>query len=73
MDPIATARYGIMAAERRFTESATRVARMAGDDSVDYGSEAAEQVTAKQAFTANVQVVKVADEMWQALLKLQSR
>ena len=73
MDPIATARYGIMAAERRFTESATRVARMAGDDSVDYGSEAAEQVTAKQAFTANVQVVKVADRMWRALLDLQSR
>ena len=73
MDPISTARYGIMAAERRFTESAARVARMAGDDSVDYGAEAVEQVTAKQAFTANVQVVKVADQMWQALLDLQSR
>jgi hypothetical protein len=73
MDPISTARYGIMAAERRFSDSASRVARMAGDDSVDYGAEAVEQVTAKQAFTANVQVVKVADQMWQALLDLQSR
>ena len=73
MDPISTARYGIMAAERRFADSAARVARMAGDDSVDYGTEAVQQVTAKQAFTANVQVVKVADQMWQALLDLQSR
>ena len=73
MDPISTARYGIMAAERRFSDSASRVARMTGDDSVDYGAEAVERVTAKQAFTANVQVVKVADQMWQALLDLQSR
>ena len=73
MDPISTARYGIMAAERRFADSASRVARMAGDGSVDYGAEAVAQVTAKQAFTANVQVVKVADQMWQALLDLQSR
>ncbi len=51
-----------MAAERRFADSATRIARMAGDDSVDYGAEAVQQVTAKQAFTANVQVVKVADQ-----------
>jgi len=73
MDPISTARYGLMAAERRFTESATRTARMAGDDSVDYASEAVEQIQAKQAFSANVGVIKVADQMWQALLDLQSR
>ena len=73
MDPISTARYGLMAAERRFADSASRVARMAGDDSVDYGAEAVEQVTAKHAFSANAQVVKVADQMWQALLDLQSR
>jgi flagellar basal body rod protein FlgG len=73
MDPISTARYGLMAAERRFADSASRVARMAGDDSVDYGAEAVEQVEAKQAFSANVHVINVADEMWQALLKLQSR
>jgi len=73
MDPISTARYGLMAAERRFSDSASRVARMAGDDSIDYGSEAVEQVQAKHAFSANVQVVKVADEMWQALLDIQTR
>jgi flagellar hook protein FlgE len=73
MDPISTARYGLMAAERRFADSASRVAHMAGDDNVDYASEAAGQIQAKQAFSANVNVVKVADEMWQALLDLQSR
>jgi flagellar basal body rod protein FlgC len=73
MDPISTARYGIMAAERRFADSASRVARMAGDDSVDYGAEAVGQIQAKTAFSANVHVVKVADEMFQALLDLQSR
>jgi hypothetical protein len=73
MDPISTARYGLMAAERRFADSAVRVARKAGDDSVDYAAEAVEQIQDKQAFSANVHLVKVADEMWQALLDLQSR
>lgn len=73
MDPISTARYGLMAAERKFTDSASRVARMAGDDSVDYASEAVEQIQAKQAFSANAGVIKVADQMWRSLLDLQSR
>ena len=30
------------------------------------------QIQAKQAFKANVEVIKVADEMWQALLDLQT-
>ena len=54
-------------------ETLSRVAQMAGNDSVDYGSEAVEQVQAKHAFSANIQVVKVADEMWQALLDIQTR
>ncbi len=73
MDPISTARYGLMAAERKFSESASRVARMAGDESVDYATEAVSQIEAKQAFKANVSVIKVADEMFQALLDVQSR
>ena len=73
MDPISTARYGLMAAERKFSDSASRVARMAGDDSIDYATEAVSQIEAKQAFQANVGVVKVADEMFQALLDLQTR
>jgi len=73
MDPISTARYGLMAAERRFADSAVRVAKMAGDDSVNYAAEAVEQIQDKQAVSANIHLVKVADEMWQALLDLQSR
>jgi flagellar hook protein FlgE len=73
MDPISTARYGLMAAERRVSDSASRTARMAGDETVDYGHEAVEQVQAKHAFTANVSVIKVADKMWQSLLDIQSR
>jgi flagellar hook protein FlgE len=73
MDPISTARYGLMAAERRFADSASRVAGMAGDNSVDYAAEAVGQIEAKQAFSANIGVIKVADQMWQALLDLQAR
>ena len=70
MDPISTARYGMMAATRQLTASATRIA--AGGD-VDYATEAVSQIEAKQAFKANVGVIKVADEMWQSLLDLQTR
>jgi flagellar hook protein FlgE len=68
MDPISTARYGMMAATRQLQGAANRIA--AGGD-VDYGAEAVNQIEAKQAFTANVGVIKVADEMWQSLLDLQ--
>lgn len=73
MDPISTARYGMMAASRSFEASANRVAGMAGDDSVDYGKEAVEQIEAKQAFSANLGVIRIADEMWRSLLDLQTR
>ncbi|HEV7383430.1 MAG TPA: flagellar basal body rod C-terminal domain-containing protein [Phenylobacterium sp.] len=73
MDPISTARYGMMAASRSLQASASRVATMAGDDSVDYAKEAVGQIEAKQAFSANVGVVKIADKMWQSLLDLQTK
>lgn len=69
MDPISTARYGMMAASQQLTASANRIAR--GGD-VDYGAEAVNTIAAKQAFSANVGVIKVADEMWQSLLDIQS-
>ena len=72
MDPISTARYGMMAASRSLEASASRVAGMAGDDGVDYASEAVTQIEAKQAFSANVGVIKIADKMWRSLLDLQS-
>ena len=73
MDPISTARYGMMAATQALTASANRVAAMAGGDPVDYASEAVTQIEAKQAFTADTRVIRVADEMWQALLDIQSK
>jgi flagellar hook protein FlgE len=69
MDPISTARYGMMAATQQLTASANRIA--AGGDSVDYGAEAVNTIEAKQAYSADVGVIKVADEMWQSLLDLQ--
>lgn len=73
MDPISTARYGMMAATRSLDASASRVARMAGDESVDYAKEAVGQIEAKQAFSANAGVIRIADEMWRSLLDLQAR
>ncbi len=70
MDPISTARYGMMAATQQLNASASRVA--AGGDGLDSGSEVVGQIQAKQAFTADVGVIKVADQMWQSLLDLQS-
>ncbi len=72
MDPLATARYGMQAAQNRLAESATRVARMADDPGVDLAQEAVTQVQAKTAFTANAGVIRIADKMWQSLLDLQS-
>lgn len=72
MDPISIARYGMMAATQQLTASATRIAGAANDGSVDYAREAVTQIEASTAFKADVGVIKVADEMWQSLLDLQS-
>lgn len=69
MDPISTARYGLMAASQQLAASASRVAVNGANG--DYAAEAVNQIEAKQAFTANVDVIKVADKMWQSLLDLQ--
>jgi flagellar basal body rod protein FlgC len=73
MDPIVTAHYGLMAASRRFEASATQIANMRGDDTVDLGHEIVEMVQAKHAFSANLTVVRFAQEMWDSLLRLQTR
>ncbi len=72
MDPISTARYGMMAASRQLAQSANRVANLSGGDPGDYAAETVNQIEAKQSFKANVQVIKVADEMWNSLLDIQS-
>ena len=71
MDPISTARYGMMAATQQLTASANRVA--ANGVNNDYAAEAVGQIQAAQAFKADVGVIKVADKMWQSLLDLQTR
>ena len=72
MDPISTARYGMMAATQQLIASANRIASAAPSGDVDYGAEAVTQIESKQAFKADVGVIKVADEMWQSLLDLQT-
>jgi flagellar hook protein FlgE len=72
MDPISTARYGMMAATQQLTASANRIASAGPSGDVDYGAEAVTQIESKQAFKADVGVIKVADEMWQSLLDLQT-
>lgn len=71
MDPISTARYGMMAVTQRLADSASRVASLGGEGEVDYASEAVARIEAKQAFKANVAVITVADQMWDSLLALQ--
>jgi flagellar hook protein FlgE len=73
MDPLSTARGGLMAASARFEASAERTARMGADASVDPAQEAVEQITAKHQFSANLGVIRIADEMWKSLLAIQER
>jgi len=74
MDPLATARYGLLAAERRFDASATQIAASAGaDDAGDTITPMVDMIEAKTAFSANLAVVRFADDMWRSLLDLQSR
>jgi len=73
MDAISIARYGMLAAERTLEASALRVSQIAADGAVDLAQEAVQQIQARQAFKANIGVIKVADEMWQALLDIQSK
>jgi flagellar basal body rod protein FlgC len=73
MDPLSTARYGMMAAESRLAASASRIANWNGGGDVDPVRETVEQLQAKLQFMASANVVRVADEMWRSLLDLQTR
>lgn len=72
MDPISTARYGMMAATQQLTASANRIAAAGAKGDINYAAEAVDQVEASQSFKADVGVIKVADAMWQSLLNLQA-
>lgn len=72
MDPISTARYGLTAASQRFETAATKIAGMRGDDDVDVAGAVVDMVQAKHAFSANLTVIRFAQDMWDSLLKLQT-
>jgi flagellar basal body rod protein FlgG len=71
MDPIATARYGMMAASRRFETAAVEVSKMGGDAPVDVEGAMVEMIQSKHAFSANLSVIKFSQEMWDSLLDIQ--
>jgi len=73
MDPLSIARGGLMAASARFEASAVRTAQMGDDSTVDPTQEAVDQISAKHQFSANLGVIRIADEMWRSLLKIQER
>lgn len=64
MIAMVTAQYGLLAAQRRFEDSASRVAQMdAASESVDLVQEVVAMAMAKADFAANAQVIKAADRM----------
>ena len=73
MDPISTARYGLMAATRRFETAAVEVSHMGGEAHVDVDGAMVEMVQSKHAFSANLSVIRFAQDMWDSLLEIQTR
>jgi flagellar basal body rod protein FlgG len=73
MDPLTTASHGMMAAQSAFEASADRIASMGDNPEVDPVVELVAQIGARQAFAANVAVVRFSDQMWRSLLELQVR
>ena len=71
MDPIATARYGLMAASRRFETAAVEVSRMGGDEPVDVEGAMVDMIQSKAAFSANLSVIEFSQDMWDSQLKIQ--
>lgn len=72
MDPLSIARYGMMSAQDRLARSSGRIARWDGGDDVDLAQETVEQIEAKTQFAANAKVVTFADDMWRALMDIQT-
>jgi flagellar hook protein FlgE len=71
MNPLAIAQYGLIAATNRFAESAQKVATMGVEGAnVDLASEFVNMTLAKTDLSANVAVIRTADEMQGALLDI---
>ena len=60
---------GAMTATRTFAKSAERIASAAPDDTL---SDVVEQIAARHAFAANIQVLKSADEMVGQVLNIRA-
>ena len=73
MDPIATARYGLLAASQSFEAAATQVVRSGYDDTSNAVSGLVGLTQARQAYAANLSVIRFAQDMWDSLLRLQTR
>lgn len=73
MNPIATARYGLLAGSNRFETAAARIASAPSDSSVDLATEFVEMIQAKQSFSASLSVIRYTQDMWDSLLALQTR
>jgi hypothetical protein len=67
MQAFAIAASGIAGATERFAASAARTAR---DPLADLAGETVERMTAKAEFSANIAVLKTADEMYGSLLDI---
>lgn len=70
MDPISIARYGLMAATRRFDDAAQEIVEAPDSDIV---GAIIDMTQAKQAFSANLSVIRFAQDMWDDLLAIQAR
>ena len=73
MDPIVAARYGMMVAAQRFEGAAGRVAPVGISDSPETADAIAEMLQAKSQFSAHVKTLRIADQMWRALIGLQAQ
>ena len=73
MDVLVHALKGLMAADRKFGAAASRIVQSPADPQIDLARETVEMVEAKQAFSANVKVIRFADDMWRALMDIQAR
>ena len=71
MQVLAIASAGLQLAQRRFDDSAQRTAQLASPYAdVDMAAEAVEQISARSAFSANVAVIRTANQMMGQLLDL---
>ena len=70
MDPIATASYGMMAAQQQFARSAQSMAQLGSSEPTDIAKAVVELANAENAMKANAEVMRTADEMVGVILNI---